>query len=320
VVLIHPNVAPDTFIKVTEIWGPDSSGENLRLRAGAYGNCAAFQKAANQSVFAVGEGLPGQAWAARKPVIWTDLQVPAFHRNVAALADGLTTGVALPIFTDRVLVAVVVFFCGTSVAAHGAIEVWSRLAGELDALRLEAGYYGGLPDMEQISRGLEFRMGQGLPGVVWEVERPCVMSEIGVSGAFFRAAAARKGRLTSALGIPCSFGQEDMSVLCLLSSSACPIARRYEIWVPAKEEDRLRQAFAVGDGDQWSEHDAMVRLARGEGVLGRVWETGQPVACEDFTGDESAPIVKARESGLGRVVSLPTFRGGAVAAIVAWYF
>lgn len=319
-VMIHPNGASDTFIKVTEIWGPDATGENLKLKAGNYGDCTAFKMAAKRSVFACGEGLPGQAWLAKKPVIWTNLQVPAFRRKVAVLADGITTGVALPIFTDQVLVAVVVFFCGASVAVHGAIEVWSRLAGEMDTLRLEAGYYGGLPDMEHISRGLEFRAGQGLPGVVWEVERPCVMTEIGESGAFFRAGAARQGQLTSALGIPCSFGQEELSVLCLLSSSACPIARRYEIWVQAKEDDRLRQAFAVGDGEKWGAHDTTVRLARGDGVLGQVWASGEPVACEDFTGDESAPIVKASESGLRRVVALPTFRGGAISAIVAWYF
>lgn len=314
----HTNVAEDTFIKVTEIWGLDPEGKVLTLRAGIYGRCTAFQLAAGRSAFAWGEGLPGEAWAARKPVVWTNLQVAAFKRNVAARADGLTAGVALPIFSGEALVAEVVFFCRCADGAQGAIEVWNR--SEEEALRLAAGYYGGLPEMEAVSRGLEFQRGQGLPGVVWEVQRPCVMADIGQSAAFFRSESARLGRLTSALGIPCSFGQDGVSVLCLLSSSVCPIARRYEIWVQANGEERLWQAFAVGEDGAWGEHDEDVRLERGDGVLGRVWESGEPLACEELDAEPSAPIAKARASGLTRVVALPTFRGKAISAVAAWYF
>ena len=310
----------DTFIKVTEIWCPDASGKNLRLASSIYGDCLNFKAASLGKSFEWGEGLPGRALASRRPVVWRDVTRAGFRRIEAARADGLTTGVALPVFSGKTLVAVVVFFCAGGAPGCGAIEVWRQLPGNPDMLGLDDGYYGGLSELEMLSRALHFRRGHGLPGVVWEVGRPCVMADIGDGGAFFRAPAARKGKLTSAVGIPCLYGDEQISVVCLLSSSLSPIARRYEIWVPVPEGDALRQAFAVGDGPAWGEHDMGVRIGKGDGPVGTVWADGMPVARADLSVETSSPIRKAREAGLTRLVALPTYREGVVSAVVAWYF
>lgn len=303
--LEHPTADASTFIKVTEIWGLDESGASLVLKSGIYGRHLRFKEAAERARFGWGDGLPGRAWAELRPVIMRDLAGGGFLRTEAAQADGLTCGVALPIFSGRGAVAVVVFFCGGDGAETGAIEVWSRSQQSPDMLVLKEGYYGNLSGFAETSREVRFRQGDGLPGVVWEVSRPCIMADIGGSGPFFRAQAARNARLSTALGIPCSFGGDDLSVLVLLSAKPLPIARRYEIWAPTADGAALRLAFVVENGDPLAP-DAASRVRPREGVLGRVWAEAFPLAQEDERGSH--------------VVALPTFSGEAVSSVVAWYF
>lgn len=304
------NISPDaeTFIKVTEIWGLDESGGSLVLQSGIYGRHGRFREAAERARFGWGEGLPGRAWAELRPVIMRDLASGGFKRTEAARADGLTCGVALPIFPGDGRVAVVVFFCGGQDRESGAIEVWSRSQHSPEMLVLQEGYYGSLSGFEETSRSVRFRQGDGLPGVVWEVSRPCIMADIGGSGPFYRAQAARNAQLSTALGIPCSFGGEDLSVLVLLSAKPLPIARRYEIWAPTADGKTLRLAFVVNNGEPGTP-DASLRVRRDEGTVGRVWATGFPLALED-----------APDAGGFRVVALPTFVGDAVSSVVVWYF
>jgi hypothetical protein len=310
-----------TFIKVTEIWVPDGDERFLRLESGIYGEHECFREAAKLCRFKKGEGLPGQAWAEQRPVILRDFSEGGFRRADEAQAAGLTCGVALPVFCARKLVAVVIFFCGGGEAEFGAIEVWRQSERFVDSLVLEDGHYGSLEALDELSRGIAFRRGDGLPGVVWEVERPCIMANIGENGAFFRSSVARRSRLSSALGIPCSFGGDEISVLCLLSARTLPIARRYEIWVPVTEGRLLRRAFAVNDGeaDDGAESPA-ARVAPGEGPIGRVWKNGIPLVCGNMSDETSVPVEKAVATGLSRMVALATYKGTDVSAIVAWYY
>ena len=72
---------------------------------------------AAQMCFGRGEGLPGQAWEAGRPIVLKQFEGSAFRRTQAAHADGLTCGIALPVFDGDALRAVVLIFCGDSARA-----------------------------------------------------------------------------------------------------------------------------------------------------------------------------------------------------------
>ena len=129
-------------------------------------------------LFSPGEGLPGTAWAQRRPIVLKNLDVPYFKRAEAARAAGLTCGIALPIFAGEFLLAVAVFFCGDDEEHVGAIELWSNNPAESHELGLIDGYYGSAEVFERDSRYIKFRPGFGLPGIVWQtgIRRPSWMT------------------------------------------------------------------------------------------------------------------------------------------------
>ena len=148
-----------SFIKASEIWLPE--GETLVFDAGDYGPLAAFADVSSQSQFAHGEGLPGKAWAEGCPIVLDQFDGSYFQRTVAAHEAGLTCAIAIPVFADDALKAVLVVLCGGDAGHIGAIEVWEDRD---DRLHLEAGYYGAAEDFGTASQDVVFAHGEGLPG------------------------------------------------------------------------------------------------------------------------------------------------------------
>jgi hypothetical protein len=58
-----------TYIRITEIWVPTEDRKELRYLDGLYGPHDEFRALSQQTRFRYDEGLPGQAWAARHPII-----------------------------------------------------------------------------------------------------------------------------------------------------------------------------------------------------------------------------------------------------------
>ncbi|TAK77135.1 MAG: GAF domain-containing protein, partial [Aquabacterium sp.] len=110
------------FIQIVEVWTPTADRCALELHGGLFGEHEAFKAISRKLYFGYGEGLPGRAWAERRPVIFTDLQQAGFVRRVAARRDALTCAVGLPIFAGDYLLAVLAFFCGADEQRVGAIE------------------------------------------------------------------------------------------------------------------------------------------------------------------------------------------------------
>ncbi|TFV63059.1 PAS domain S-box protein [Geodermatophilus sp. DF01-2] len=96
------------------LWQPD--GHTGRLaHAGTWTapgeEPGALHAAAHRHRFARGEGLPGLAWAHRRPVAMEDLwSDPRFVRTDAARCDGVRTGVAFPVLRGDDLLAVCELF------------------------------------------------------------------------------------------------------------------------------------------------------------------------------------------------------------------
>ena len=192
-----------TFIRAVEYWVPGHDRTTLEFGGGLYGSAKRFGALSKGMVFGRGEGLPGRAWAERQPLIFKDLRAPAFMRALAAAAEGLTCGIALPIFAGDILTSVLVIFCGDDDAHAGAIELWRNDPATPRELNLADGYYGSTGDaFEIVSRSTSLRSGHGLPGMAWEAGMPVFVEDLGRSQRFLRADSAVKVGINRGFALP----------------------------------------------------------------------------------------------------------------------
>ncbi len=305
----------DTFIRVVEVWEPDADGSLLVLGGGHYGSAPRFGALSGQMCFGRGEGLPGQAWEAGHPIVLQKFAGSVFRRTQAAHAEGLTCGIALPVFDAERLKAVVLIFCGSGQALAGAIELWHNDPAESPDMTLRDGHYGSTAEVfEFISRRTAFRKGTGLPGLAWESGLPVFMQDLGKGGRFLRADSAQKVGINRGFAIPCSTADGQHWVMAFLSALATPIVRRFETWLPdpagsylLRREGFCEQAGAL-DGGRFED-----RVMSGQGALGQALASGVP-RIGALAGEPGAGV-----AGLRSVLALPVLQGGRVVAVVAWY-
>ena len=316
-------MASKTFIRVAEVWVPDRERTLLEFGGGLYGGARRFGAISRSLCFGRGEGLPGEAWERGRPVVLKQFEGANFRRTQAAAAEGLTCGIALPIFAGDLLTSVLVLFCGDDEAHAGAIEVWRNDPSDAAAAKdmvLDDGYYGTTADaFEFISRRTSFRPGTGLPGLAWESGLPVFLPDLGKGGRFLRADGAQKVGINRGFAIPCSTFGPQVFVMAFLSALATPIVRRFESWLPGADGGtlRLQEGFCERRGLLEGTTD---RIERGQGVIGRAWTTCVPMVSE-LAQDEPGPVgTAARAAGLDAVLALPVLRQGRVSAVVTWYF
>jgi hypothetical protein len=313
-----------TFIKAIEVWVPSKDRMGLIHGDGLYGPCVDLERVSRPMTFAPGEGLPGTAWAQRRPIVLKNLEVRYFKRVQAARAGGLTCGIALPIFAGEFLLAVAVFFCGDDEEHIGAIELWNNDPSRSSELGLLDGYYGTAEVFERDSRYIKFRPGFGLPGTVWQTGMPMIMDDLGKSTHFLRTESARQVGINRGLAIPCSAGDGQSYVMTFLSALGTPIARRFEVWAPtpaaAGEPGTLR--FVSGRCDSGVDLEGAyqaVQIQRGVGILGQVAMTGVPAVSSDLAAARATESARSPAAGLKAIVAVPILAGGFLKSVVAWY-
>jgi hypothetical protein len=299
-----------TFIRVVEVWVPDASGSLLELGGAWYGAATRFGALSRQMCFGRGEGLPGQAWEAGRPIVLKEFEGSAFRRTQAAHADGLSCGIALPVFDGAALKAVLLIFCGDNETQAGAIELWRNQPEQSKDMLLDDGYYGTTSNVfEFISRRAAFRKGTGLPGLAWESGLPVFMDDLGKGGRFLRADSAQKVGINRGFAIPCATLGPDVYVMAFLSALATPLVRRFETWLPDPAGTHLlrREGFCEIEGplDIGPTAD---RIDAGQGPLGTALASGVPAV-----GESSV-------AGMTSLVALPVLHTGSVVAVVAWHF
>ena len=302
------------FIKAAEVWLLDQSGDFLVLGSSYYGEPEApatqeFRDASQAMRFAVTEGLPGQTWAARRPLIWKDLNTGHFRRKELAAQANLVCGLSIPVFAGEFLLGVVVLFCGARDNVSGVVEVWRNRDFYDNELHLLDGYYGHLEKFEYLSRHLTLMRGRGLPGLAWSQGGPVIMTNLAESNSFLRARNAAECNLTSGLAIPFFYTQRDIQVVAFLSTDITPAAARFEVWRPDQAGRYL--LFDQGCSANGEDLKAVYRSKaydRGESALGRVWLNGRPL------------VEKARDGEQGASVYIPCVDGGFLKAIVRLEF
>jgi hypothetical protein len=308
-----------TFVKVIEVWVPGRDRTRLELGDGLYGTYKAFREVSALKRFSYNEGLPGRAWANGRPTVLTQFDDSYFRRVDAARQVGLTAGVAIPVFAGNFLLAVVVFLCGDDEEHAGAIEVWGQDPSMRGEMRLIDGYFGTLDSFEGISRNVAMARGRGLPGGVWETGMPMIIDDLGHAPSFLRSRNAEEAGMTTGLGIPCLRGPDQAYAVTFLSARETPIARRFEIWVPASGGGLV---FDSGHCDQDPDLEmgyCSSSIAKGEGAIGRVWLTGVPAVCEDLATDRSVAGRSASLAGLNNMLAMPVIENATLKAVVAMY-
>jgi hypothetical protein len=282
-----------TFVRVVEYWVPSADGTLLEFGGGLFGSASRFAAATERLCFGRGEGLPGQAWELGHPIVLKDLQDSYFRRAAAARVEGLTCGIAMPIFVAGALTAVVVLFCGDDDAHAGAIELWRNQPDESPDMTLVDGYYGTTGDtFEFISRATAFRPGTGLPGQVWKSMQPVFLPDLGKGSGFLRADTAVKVGINRGFALPCSTTDGSVQVIAFLSALATPIATAVEIWgVDATGRTVRHYGFAETDAP--------------------LSDAGEPAA---------QALASARPVATARLIAIPVAPQGQVTSVVVLHF
>ena len=298
-----------TFIRALEYWVPSNDRSMLEFGGGHYGAATRFASISRELCFGRGEGLPGQAWEAGHPIVLKEFEGSYFRRIAAARAEGLTCGIAVPIFAGDFLNAVMVIFCGDDAAHAGAIELWHNDPHESHDMTLVDGYYGNTGDtFEFISRSVSFRRGTGLPGMAWQQQAPVFLEDLGRGSGFLRADSAVKVGINRGFAMPCSTPGDEHYVMAFLSALATPIAQRVEIWKPDASRERLVRAFGFSESEG-ALGPLAEPIARGEGPIGQAFATGVPAIAEP----------SAAEGALA-LAAIPVVQQGRLTAVLALSF
>ena len=311
-----------TFIRASEVWVPSADRTMLEFGGGLYGKATHLAAISRQLCFGRGEGLPGQAWEQGRPIVLKVFGGSYFRRTAAAHADGISCGIAVPIFAGDFLTSVLVIFCGDDAAHAGAIELWHNDPAESADMTLVDGYYGTTADtFEYMSRRTTFRRGNGLPGLAWESGLPVFFEDLGKSSRFLRADTAQKVGINRGFAIPCPVRSADHYVLTFLSALGTPIAHRFEVWQPdaARQRLRLMGGFCEAGGriEAAPEHLA---LESGQGTIGKVFLTGVPAVSDNAASEPGGYGAAAAEIGLASLLAMPVIQSGRLAAVAVWYF
>jgi len=311
-----------TFIRASEVWVPSTDRTMLEWGGGLYRDAPRFAAISKTLCFGRGEGLPGQAWEQQRPIVLKVFEGSYFRRTAAAHAEGITCGIAVPIFAGDFLTAVLIVFCGDDESHAGAIELWGNVPGESADMTLVDGYYGTTADtFEFMSRRTTFRRGTGLPGMTWESGLPVVIEDLGKSARFLRADSAVKVGINRGFAVPCPVPGDATYVLAFLSALGTPIARRFEVWKPdAKREHLHLEDGFCEQGGRIVPAPRHLALGRGQGTIGQVLVTGVPGLSDAADAEPNGWGAAAAELGLASLLVMPIVERGRLVAAAAWYF
>jgi hypothetical protein len=278
------------LIRAIEVWVP--RGHVLVQSSGAYGDHAELARVSASATFRRGEGLPGAAWSTERPLVWQELG-SHFVRADQALAAGVDTALAMPVFSGSALTAVIVLLMSTSCESPGCVEIWGADT-DLNVLTHAGGHYSGCAEFDRFSRLIQFPFGTGLPGGTFAAGKPVVMHDVRRATTFIRSGLAASCGLKFGVGIPFRRGRSAAYVVTLLASEKRPFLQAIEHWEAEPGADGARLALRASSE---AVAEPATREAPGEGLAAGVLATGVPKvvavkALEDAPiADDGAPTL-----------------------------
>ena len=306
-----------SLLQAAEIWVPAENPESLQLAAGSYGARTDFAAASMGTTCKRGEGLPGRVWATGSPIVLRDRFCDAQPaRSAAVTATDLTIAVGMPVFDTESLRAVVVLIFGNATRNDGALEIW-KPNPEGTALQLFGGEYGHNDDFRRLSALMAFPRGVGLPGIVWQQGAPHILRDLGCTGPFIRALAAKTLGFDQGLGIPIFRGGALDSVVVFISALGIPLSGAFEVWTPDPTGKRLEcSAAAYHKLEAFEQLSRKTTVGPGEGLPGRVWSSGVPIVLEQLPPTDPLRAPAAYQAGLRMGIGIPILRGATTTAVV----
>jgi len=260
--------ATRSLIRGVEVWVP--RGEVLVPSSGVYGD-GKFASVSAEARFRRGEGLPGAVWSTERALIWHDLGVH-FVRAQQARAAGVDAALAIPVFDDTSLSAVIVFLMSKACSSPGCVELWD-VNPDLYVLEHGGGHYTGCPGFESFSSLIQFPFGTGLPGGTWAAGKPLVMNDVRRANTFIRAGLAARCGLAFGVGLPVRRRRGVTHVVTFIAAKNRPFLQAFELWEALQGSEGARLAVRAA-AEPVAEPAA--REAPGEWLSAEVLATGVP--------------------------------------------
>lgn len=303
-----------TFLQVAEVWLANNG--QMTLHAGAYGPHKDFGALSIRRRFGFGEGLPGCAWSSGKPQVWDDLGASHFVRWKEATHIGLTSALGLPLSAGpHPCNAALALLCGGE-DSYGCIERWD-VDEEARELSHASGYYGRAEAFARISPHTSFQIGHGLPGMTAARGLPTIIADTRSSDSFVRAQVARECGIQSALGIPVFRNGRVAHVVSLLSAEASPLAKAFEVWVPAQSDQlKLDSAFYSAEAKSFGEASQGLTLRVSNSLPGKALRTELPQVFASLSTPPFERHEAARVSGLQSGIAIPINDGERIRAVL----
>jgi|GEM_PF-5685454 len=221
--------------------------------------------------------------------------------------------VGLPVIKTKQIVGCTVLAVTCSTDSMGAFEIWQR--DERDELGLNGAVFSGLSRFASISKHVRFPRGSGLPGQSWEDSEAKLITGLGSSPNFMRAAGARAGGLDIGIALPFFTTEHDLnSVVLLLSAGVSPISRVFEIWDVSGDTATIRKAAGDTESATFVEVSD-VEYQSGEGIVGKVWETGLPMVSDDLATVAPKRLGSLMADGFSSVIAMPVTVGNRVESV-----
>lgn len=155
-----------------------------------------------------------------------------------------------------------------------AVEIWQP--DEHGTLSIDQCYYDQTPSLQATSTGLKFNSGDGLPGQVFETQKPIVFRDFGDSD-FARTEAAQEDGIVAGFGFPIIYGGSCTAVVVMLFGGGKSALGGLESWVPIRERNELTLESSYYAGmPRFEKISRYVQFPRGSGLPGMLWDTQAP--------------------------------------------
>ncbi|WP_436717703.1 GAF domain-containing protein [Roseiconus lacunae] len=218
---------------------------------------------------------------------------------------------SVPIYCNGEIKTIVCFIGSGRDQDCGVMEVWQPI-GVFDELSMTKGYFGALERFQNVSSFVRFEKGSGLPGQVWRNASFVIHDHLPSHSGFLRAAGASAEALEVAVGIPV-IGDEFLASVLLISSSAAPLAKGFEVWRVAGDKVFLESSAYQAIDDSRRLHPE-TKLPMSETLAGRVIESGTALVTDD-----ASLICRGRNAsdpGCDKAFAMPFFEGDRVTNVL----
>lgn len=237
--------------------------------------------------------------------------------NADLLLESSSAAIAIPVYRAGSVNSVVVLSTRSGDDSVGVFEIWEPV-GIYEEVSLTQGFYGVMDRFRNVSSYVRFEIGRGLPGQVWDQKIGVIHDDLSNHPGFLRAAGASADLLQTAIGIPVATKDNFFAAALLISSSATPLARAYEVW-EAKDDGFSLVSRGYQDLDESLRREHGSTMGIGLGLAGLAASEGSAVTCEDptvlFAGLETGPIPQA-----GSGLAIPYFDGDKLSSVTTLIF